>query len=258
MPPAGPPPPTSIPAVLPSVISARRSPGAATAPAPSRSWPASRRKCAPADRLVTRSLVRARSGSCLRVTARGHSARPYFPVAALNLATRSAGIRPRSLTSMPWALAHSRTSVVSGRAPGPCGHRGPSSQYFPERGGRNRYTTPGPPAVAGRVQCSGRSRTRRHPAQTDSIVSLAAIWRGGFSRQRRRAAAEAGHMRLLQGIEPDYHRSEGHEHLSMSRYSSCQREPQVRKILLTWSPVTESNRRPSPYHGQPDHLRACT
>jgi hypothetical protein len=38
--------------------------------------------------------------------------RPYFPVAALNLTTSSAGTRPRSLTSMPWVLAHSRTSVV--------------------------------------------------------------------------------------------------------------------------------------------------
>ena len=38
--------------------------------------------------------------------------RPYFPVAALNLTTSSAGTRPRSLTSMPCVLAHSRTSVV--------------------------------------------------------------------------------------------------------------------------------------------------
>ena len=35
------------------------------------------------------------------------------PVAALNLTTSSAGTRPRSFTSRPWALAHSRTSVVS-------------------------------------------------------------------------------------------------------------------------------------------------
>lgn len=38
----------------------------------------------------------------------------YFAEAALNLATSSAGIRPRSLTSIPCALAHSRTSVVFG------------------------------------------------------------------------------------------------------------------------------------------------
>jgi hypothetical protein len=37
----------------------------------------------------------------------------YWPVAALNLTTSSAGTRPRSFTSMPCALAHSRTSVVS-------------------------------------------------------------------------------------------------------------------------------------------------
>jgi hypothetical protein len=36
----------------------------------------------------------------------------YGAIAALNLTTSSAGIRPRSLTSIPWALAHSRTSVV--------------------------------------------------------------------------------------------------------------------------------------------------
>jgi site-specific recombinase XerD len=36
----------------------------------------------------------------------------YCPVAALNFTTSSAGTRPRSLTSMPWALAHSRTSPV--------------------------------------------------------------------------------------------------------------------------------------------------
>ena len=35
----------------------------------------------------------------------------YFSVAARNLTISSAGTRPRSLTSMPCALAHSRTSV---------------------------------------------------------------------------------------------------------------------------------------------------
>jgi hypothetical protein len=39
--------------------------------------------------------------------------RPYRVVAALNLTTSSAGTRPRSFTSMPCALAHSRTSVLS-------------------------------------------------------------------------------------------------------------------------------------------------
>src|SRR5579863_9990787 len=34
----------------------------------------------------------------------------YWAFAALNLTTSSAGTRPRSLTSMPWDLAHSRTS----------------------------------------------------------------------------------------------------------------------------------------------------
>lgn len=43
----------------------------------------------------------------------------YCRVAALNLATRSAGTRPRSFTSMPCALAHWRTSVLSARPPVP-------------------------------------------------------------------------------------------------------------------------------------------
>jgi 5-methyltetrahydropteroyltriglutamate--homocysteine methyltransferase len=33
-------------------------------------------------------------------------------IGALNFTSSSAGTRPRSFTSMPWALAHSRTSVV--------------------------------------------------------------------------------------------------------------------------------------------------
>src|SRR6266700_1449939 len=37
---------------------------------------------------------------------------PYLPVAALNLVTTSAGIRPRSLISMSCALAHSRISAA--------------------------------------------------------------------------------------------------------------------------------------------------
>lgn len=41
---------------------------------------------------------------------------PYFPVAALNWAMSSAGIRPRSLTSRPWLLAQSRTWVLSAPA----------------------------------------------------------------------------------------------------------------------------------------------
>ena len=36
----------------------------------------------------------------------------YFPVASWYLATIPAGTRPRSLTSIPWVLAHSRTCVV--------------------------------------------------------------------------------------------------------------------------------------------------
>jgi len=45
-----------------------------------------------------------------------------------------------------------------------------------------------------------------------------------FSRQRRRAAAESGRIRLLQGIEADNHSSEGGKYLRTSRYFSCQRD----------------------------------
>jgi hypothetical protein len=42
----------------------------------------------------------------------------YFSVAALNLTTSSAGMHPRSFTSMPCALAHWRTSAVSSAVAG--------------------------------------------------------------------------------------------------------------------------------------------
>ena len=45
--------------------------------------------------------------------------RIYWLVAALNLATSSAGTRPRSFTSTRWALAHSRTCVVFSSLAGP-------------------------------------------------------------------------------------------------------------------------------------------
>ena len=58
--------------------------------------------------------------------------RTYGVVAALNLTTSSAGTRPRSFTSMPCALAHSRTSVLStpsarARRPLRAGRRAPAS-----------------------------------------------------------------------------------------------------------------------------------
>ena len=43
----------------------------------------------------------------------------YWPVAALNFTISSAGTRPRSFTSMPCALAHSRTSVARVSHPPP-------------------------------------------------------------------------------------------------------------------------------------------
>jgi hypothetical protein len=73
----------------------------------------------------------------------------------------------------------------------------------------------------------------------------------------------SGHTRPLQGNCSDNHRSEESKHLSTSRYFSYQWdrrrlvshwilkhgvEPEFGNIYLSWSPVTESNRRPSPYH----------
>ena len=58
------------------------------------------------------------TGMCARTYARTYARitgmlRTYRVIAALNLTTSSAGTRPRSFTSMPCALAHSRTSVLS-------------------------------------------------------------------------------------------------------------------------------------------------
>ena len=54
-------------------------------------------------RHLSKNAIAMTSGACCA---------PYWLVAALNLTTSSAGTRPRSFTSMPCALAHSRTSVV--------------------------------------------------------------------------------------------------------------------------------------------------
>jgi hypothetical protein len=99
----------------------------------------------------------------------------YFRVAALNLATRSAGTRPRSFTSMPCALVHSRTSVLSAPAAG---------ALRPPRAGRHA------PPPAG---CAARTWRQRIPQrlgvpgvqvdlilgavqpEADSALSLAAI-----------------------------------------------------------------------------------
>jgi len=55
---------------------------------------------------------------------------PYWLVAALNFTTSSAGTRPRSFTSMPWALAHSRTSVVFSPLAGPGARRGTAAWQY--------------------------------------------------------------------------------------------------------------------------------
>jgi hypothetical protein len=44
---------------------------------------------------------------------RGHPVRGYAPAAVWYCSTTLAGTRPRSLTSMPCSLAHSRTLAVS-------------------------------------------------------------------------------------------------------------------------------------------------
>src|ERR1700751_5389385 len=61
--------------------------------------------------------------------------RAYRVAAALNLTISSAGTRPRSFTSMPCALAHSRTSVV---------FRPSADALRPPRAGR-RQPPPAPP-----------------------------------------------------------------------------------------------------------------
>jgi hypothetical protein len=75
--------------------------------------------------------IRPGGGGCRsshRSTARASHARPFTdPRAALNFMTTSAGTRPRSLTSMPWDLAHTRTAVEPA---------GPSPALRPLRPGR--------------------------------------------------------------------------------------------------------------------------
>ena len=93
------------------------------------------------------------------------------PVLALlvfrhGVTTRSAGTRPRSFTSMPCALAHSRTSVVFRpfadlRLPPRAGLRA-----LPPPGGRHSRTAPEPLACSWRARRSGRSHTRCRPARS--------------------------------------------------------------------------------------------
>ena len=59
-----------------------------------------------------------------------------------------------------------------------------------------------------------RFMSRLHPQSWNRSHSL-----GNGDGQR----TNPGHIRLLQGIEPDNNRSEGDKHLSKPRYSSCQR-----------------------------------
>ena len=106
-------------------------------------------------------------GMCARGYARiAGMLRAYCVVAALNLITSSAGTRPRSFTSMPCALAHSRTSVLStpsarARRPlGPAaGHRLPLAVPL-AHSARVR------PAAPWHARRSGRSHTRRRPVRS--------------------------------------------------------------------------------------------
>lgn len=56
---------------------------------------------------------------------------PKFPVAASHLTTSSAGIRPRSLTSMPWALATHGPLYIGSRSWRSCACREPSPRGPP-------------------------------------------------------------------------------------------------------------------------------
>jgi hypothetical protein len=69
----------------------------------------------------------------------------YCPVAALNFTTSSAGTRQRSFTSMPCALAHSRTSVVFSpladpRRPPRAGRREPNTTDLRRAGSHEAVT----------------------------------------------------------------------------------------------------------------------
>ena len=59
------------------------------------------------------------------------------------------------------------------------------------------------------------------------------------------AGQKATRVRLRRAVQPR-HRNVSHLIL---KYSHLILESSVRNNALSWSPVTESNRRPSPYHG---------
>jgi hypothetical protein len=82
----------------------------------------------------------------------------YFAVAALNLATSSVGTRPRSFTSMPWALAYSRTSVVFAVLAGPLRPRGPPRSPIGREWSVGPFANPAARRGSAEPPSSGRSQ----------------------------------------------------------------------------------------------------
>jgi hypothetical protein len=98
---------------------------------------------------------------------------PAYSPAALYFSMTSAGTRPRSLMSMPAALAHARTLRVS-CAPSP---RRPGDRAVPCRRpcGYGSRTRRAPCAVPRCARCSGRSRSPAVQAELDRPLGWAAV-----------------------------------------------------------------------------------
>jgi hypothetical protein len=130
--------------------------------------------------------------------------------------------------------------------------------------------------VTSRVRTAPGSGSRRQTSSDDPITLISAdptpcdlagrtqsLCNGDAQRTNPR------HIWLLPNMESDNPRSERRKHPSTSRFqipAECWRtadhlvsllilksasKKQFEKTSLSWSPVTESNRRPSPYHGHP-------
>jgi len=97
--------------------------------------------------------------------------------------------------------------------------RSPSSQEPGDNGAGQRQPSPD-------VLRRSHHLISADPTRYDLVGRTQSLCNGDGQR------TNSGHIPLLQGIEPDNHRSDGDKHLSMRRYSSCQRH--VSGTQIAW------------------------
>ena len=167
--------------------------------------------------------------------------------------------RPHPRQGSPWA-----------------GHDLAATAHVPDPRRRMASCCPAPPfppvpVPAGR-RSSHVSAVLRDTESLRLLRWLAEIDPALYSGQRRRADAESGHIRpfpVTRGLTPSNRVGLPHtEEAAVSGYAALclpSAEPDhlvghlilksyIRKTSLSWSPVTESNRRPSPYHASRHRL----